>query len=381
VLLRFLGSHCKFNDVVNSCDKLLDSDLPLFETLSTSPPPSSLPPHSGNNNINNGDDRSHSPLRQHVERSYSSPSSPQRASPSSPTSFSHNTLHTSVSSLPSAPLSSLSSSLPLASERRIRSKSSFFESIGRSKGKSKSKDWEQLEARVDSDGETSSNGSNGATKMQIQAGLKSYFDDFRQLLNPAFVSLADVCFVVEGKSFHLHRLILVSRSSYFRTYFRYETGFGPFDFSWMSSCTFHQVTEFLYTGNVEGLLIEHAGPLLVAADMLNLEGLIDICELMMGTWVSNVENPIEVIELLLDSGHFGARQLRIACIEKLASCYSQISETPEFEALDPELKKLILAARKSSSQASSSASTRSSSPPSSFFVDDSNAFTVRRYTY
>ena len=388
VLLRFLGSHCKFSDVVKSCDKLLDSELPLFDARS----PSSLSSSPA------------TPLqsRMRPERSRSRPTSAIFLSTSLPSLITSaaalSSLTATDSSSPGDALPSpLQQSLSLDTHERVsegqRRRTTLFGTFSRGKGKGK------LREMADFDDEATGSAVMAdpeQNKMQVQAGLKSFFDDFRQLLTPAFVSLSDVCFVVEGKAFHVHKLMLVARSSYFRTFFRYEAGSGPFDFNWLSAQTFQQVTEFLYTGMVGNLLLEHAGPLLVAADMLNLEGLIDICELMLSTWVSNVENPVEVMELLQDSGDFGARQLRTACIERLGACYSQISETPEYSALDSEMKKQILAARKSRYQlSSSSSSTRSTSPPSSFFVQSDSSpslsssslsvatghFTTRRSTY
>jgi len=322
LLLRLLGSYVKFTEVVNSCDRLLDSTVFGRAHAAQSPSPS-LP---------------------------SSPLTPQPAG---------------LLPFPELPT-------PVRKEERKRKSWKGTFSL---KGKAK--------AEGAPDFLDGSDLGRAPPRMQIQAGLKSYFDDFRQLLGPAFASLCDVCFVVEGKPFPLHRLILVSRSSYFRSYFKYEAGTGPFDLPDMSTDTFGLVIEFLYTGAVQNLNIEDAGPLLVAADMLNLEGLIDICELMMGRWVSGVEDPLEVLELLQDSGDFGARQLRSACVDKLAACYPQIADSPEYATLDFSLKTQILAARKAacalspsstSSSYASATSASSSSFSAAFFRSTSPSF-------
>lgn len=124
-------------------------------------------------------------------------------------------------------------------------------------------------------------------------------DDMQSLVNNP--ELSDVRFVAEGNEIHAHRLILTTRSEYFRTMFlsgmREGTSKAPIEISEVSHATFLKVLEYLHTDKVKCKSLEESKDLLAASNMFRLDRLKALSE----DWIRTRLSKETVISVLIFS--------------------------------------------------------------------------------
>ncbi|PWA58123.1 ARM REPEAT PROTEIN INTERACTING WITH ABF2 [Artemisia annua] len=138
--------------------------------------------------------------------------------------------------------------------------------------------------------------------------------------------VSDVTFIVEGKRFYAHRIVLLASSDAFRAMF--DGGYKERDakdvqipnISWE---TFELMMRFIYTGSVE-LNVGIAKDLLKAADQYLLDGLKRLCEY---TMAQNIK--ADNLALMYDlSETSNAVSLRNACILFVLEQFNELHSKP-----------------------------------------------------
>ncbi|WIA37724.1 hypothetical protein OEZ86_014604 [Tetradesmus obliquus] len=125
-------------------------------------------------------------------------------------------------------------------------------------------------------------------------------------------TLADICFLVEGRPFYAHRIALLASSEAFRAMFNQgfrESEASSIDIPNISYETFTAMMRYIYVGSVE-VEQELALPLLQASDQYLLEGLKRLCEAALAQSLS-VENLVDVWQA---SEAYSAPQLAKRCV-------------------------------------------------------------------
>lgn len=130
-------------------------------------------------------------------------------------------------------------------------------------------------------------------------------NDFLRLLNDT--EMADVCFLVEGKTVYAHRAILAIRSEYFRVLLynghmreSVESGTSdresakPIELGDVPYTVFLKVLEYLYTDSIRDVNLELGMHLLIASEQFMLDRLKSLCEDIIRRDI-NVTNVINIL--------------------------------------------------------------------------------------
>lgn len=111
---------------------------------------------------------------------------------------------------------------------------------------------------------------------------------------------ADVTITVDGKEFHLHRLVLSAQSSFFRSMFTSnlkESHNRSIELKDVSAIVFQLLIDYIYHGTIK-LRVEELQDTYEMADMYQLTALFEECSRFLSRTVE-VKNCLQVIQHLL----------------------------------------------------------------------------------
>ena len=164
-------------------------------------------------------------------------------------------------------------------------------------------------------------------KVTIPASRKAWRSAFT---SPEF---ADVTFVVEGVDVPAHRVVLATKSEYFRNMFfssMQESSGNKIEMKDVAVDTFKNVLSFLYTGELDVGLDNSVLALYKAADMYRLEDLKAFCLKMVDKELS-----IPTVGLLLEEAsrqdHF--KEIRNICMEFALEHYDAFAVSDSLESV------------------------------------------------
>ncbi|XP_013065879.2 actin-binding protein IPP-like [Biomphalaria glabrata] len=142
----------------------------------------------------------------------------------------------------------------------------------------------------------------------------------------------DVKFIVDKRTFHAHRLVLVSLSDYFTPLFKFdEKGNGEIILQNVSSEDFEILLKYAYTGQVD-VTPDNVQSVLIAADYLSIEFVKRECITYMKSLI-DVDN---VCDVLVFSINYTFANLQQCAEEFLKEHLDSVSKTETFSLLDPE---------------------------------------------
>ncbi|KAG1681626.1 hypothetical protein FOA52_014135 [Chlamydomonas sp. UWO 241] len=162
-------------------------------------------------------------------------------------------------------------------------------------------------------------------------------------------TLADVTFVVEGRTFHAHRIALLASSDAFRAMFSggyKEREAASIEIPNIPWDVFESMMHYIYTGNTE-VQPEIAAELLRASDQYLLEGLKRLCETCIAKDLT-LDNLVPTFEL---AEAFAAPQLAKRCVLFLLEFFDLFMESPQLgptmvtallTRMVPELRRVVL---------------------------------------
>jgi len=158
--------------------------------------------------------------------------------------------------------------------------------------------------------------------------------EMKQLID--YKHLSDITFSVNDRDFHLHKVILGSRSIWFENLcvngkFK-ESSQSVIKLETISKEIFEIVVEYIYTGyaNVGALAVQ----ILLAADELDLKGLLKICEseILHHLTIENIISTAQFAE------RYNASTLLEECIKIILDNEKTLQSTTEFTELSSNIK-------------------------------------------
>ncbi|XP_061190853.1 kelch-like protein 24 [Saccostrea echinata] len=142
----------------------------------------------------------------------------------------------------------------------------------------------------------------------------------------------DVTIQVQKETFHCHKTVLATMSSYFDSMFgsgMRECVTGTVNIEDMNPSAFKKALDFIYTGEID-LDVESAITLLHTSAFLQIKSLQKLCETYLKPHV-NVENCIHLWKVsVLHNCH----TIRATAFRKILDAFSEISKSEEFYRLD-----------------------------------------------
>lgn len=165
-----------------------------------------------------------------------------------------------------------------------------------------------------------------------------------QLDNDALTDHADVCFIVEGKKFRSHQVILASRSDYFKARLSRTTGFLEgkdglqngdlmlLEEHDLSAEAFEKLLEYMYTDKVADVDSEHAEEMFDAASRYLL---FPLKRAVADALLPHLEHasPAELCDWLMLADMYGVWKIREHCLDAMALNFETFAETREFRKM------------------------------------------------
>jgi protein-L-isoaspartate(D-aspartate) O-methyltransferase len=155
-------------------------------------------------------------------------------------------------------------------------------------------------------------------------------------------TFADVKFSVEDKIIPGHKFVLVAHSEHFRKMFAGTYKESVDGVIKIYDCTldvFHEILDFLYTGNVN-ITEDNCFGILEQGNFFQLPRLIALCELFWYEHIS-IENAANVLAF---ADHFNASQLKQFAMEYIFSHVNDVIKTTHWKELDIDLISSVLVA-------------------------------------
>jgi len=152
---------------------------------------------------------------------------------------------------------------------------------------------------------------------------KTVIDDYRTLVDNQ--KFSDILFLVQGSPIYAHKVILYTRSDYFRPLIdngMKESQMNQIELNDITPSLFRLILEYIYTGQVSAIDADNAVDLLIAADRYLLHSL----KTLIQQALVRVISPDNVVDFLEISDQYQCTLLREKCIRFVQQYH------PQFEA-------------------------------------------------
>ncbi|GLJ27024.1 hypothetical protein SUGI_0529770 [Cryptomeria japonica] len=160
----------------------------------------------------------------------------------------------------------------------------------------------------------------------------------------SLIDHADVCFIVEGKKFRSHQVILASRSDYFKARLSRTTGFLEgkdglqngdlmlLEEHDLSAEAFEKILEYMYTDKVVDIDSEQAEEMFDAASRYLL---FPLKRAVADALLPHLEHasPAELCDWLMLADMYGVWKIREHCLDAMALNFETFAETREFRKM------------------------------------------------
>ncbi|MCI4376962.1 hypothetical protein PGIGA_G00197720 [Pangasianodon gigas] len=146
--------------------------------------------------------------------------------------------------------------------------------------------------------------------------------------------LCDVCLLVGGRAFQVHRLVLAASGPYFSALFNSamsEAREEEVHIAGVEADVFESLLEFIYTGCVE-VTVENVQDLMMAADMLQLAELVLIC----GEFLRSHMEPGNCVGIYQFLEQIGYSELLEFTQNYIHAHFLQVCEAEEFSSLSKD---------------------------------------------